>query len=431
MDTRERLLRAGIWREAVPDSLRPSPYAHEPPLDALVDGEWVHSSGARCFVVEHIYSLDHAHGSLHLSALCDVPPKEWSPFVEAADDEQPSCRSVGICDRVLTAFDPRRAVFLDTETTGLGRGAGTYAFLVGLGFFEGGRFRLRQYFMPDYADEEALLDLVAGDLADHDGMVSFNGRSFDWPLLETRYILSRREPPGDGSRHLDLLHLSRRLWRRVLPSCALGALERSVLGVERGGDDVPSYLIPQLYHDYVRWGRARPMVGVLYHNAVDVLSMVTLAARIGGILHASYTLDDAPYRDDVALGRLYERVGRVQDALRAYQAAMDGDRERALACRHLSFLLKRMGRYDEAMEIWRGQLGGEDVYPYVELAKQLEHRLHDYDEARRVVEQAIVWVRTQDTGRNALATQGLLADLKHRLVRVERRLFKEMSALKG
>jgi hypothetical protein len=417
MDIRERLLRAGIWREAVPDSLRPPPYAHEPPLDALVDGEWVHSSGARCFVVEHTYSLDHAHGSSPLSALCDVPPREWSPFVEAADDEQP--------------FDPRRAVFLDTETTGLGRGAGTYAFLVGLGFFEGERFRLRQYFMPDYADEEALLDLVASDLAAHDGMVSFNGRSFDWPLMETRYILSRREPPGDGSRHLDLLHLSRRLWRRVLPSCALGALERSVLGVERRGDDVPSYLIPQLYHDYVRWGRARPMVSVLYHNAVDVLSMVTLAARIGGILHASYTLDDAPYRDYVALGRLYERVGRVQDALSAYQAAGDSDRESALACRHLSFLLKRMGRYKEAMEIWRGQLGGEDVYPYVELAKQLEHRLHNYAEARRVVEQAIVWVRTQDTQMNAFATQGLLADLKHRLARVERRLFREMSALKG
>ena len=407
MDLNERLRRVRGSAPSVPGTYERSSRPSEPPLESLVDGHWSSSFGLRCFVVERLYPLDHSHGGHCPSDLLSVPRLDWSEFVSGLDGQP---------------FDFRRAAFLDIETTGLGYGSSTVAFLVGLGFFEEQGFRVCQYFMPDYGDEEALLDLLARDLRERVGLVSFNGRAFDWPIIETRYILSRREAPQPSPPHLDLLHLSRSLWRRMLPSCALGALEASVLGLARESVDVPGYLIPQLYQDYVRQGRTLPMVSVFYHNATDVLSMVALAARIGQILSAPFDLAPAPPCDYASLGRLYERAGHTEGAIRAYQAAMGvGDEQaRAVAHKRLSLLLKRLERPDEAMALWQDQLEGNEVYPFVELAKQLEHRLHDYAGARRIVMEAIARVRARDL--HTPMPQRLLAELEHRLRRLEKRI---------
>ena len=376
------------------------------PLEELVEGgEWLERSGRRCFVATYQYDLSHRHGAQHLGDALAVPADEWQPFV-----------------RGDAPFDARQALFIDTETTGLARG-GTYAFMVGVGQYDGEMFRVRQYFMPDYADEAALLDLLADDLAATQGLVSFNGRTFDWPIIEARYIMARRPTPGSAEPHLDLLTVSRRLWRRTQPSCALSHLERALLGVQREGQDVPGYLIPQLYDDYLRRGDTAPMAGVFYHNRIDVLSMVTLAGRIGGLLSSptSHGIDEG--RDDLALGRLYERQGRTQEALLAYERASHAEKaaDRDLAHHDLSFLLKRLDRYDEAMEIWQRQLG-TDIYPYVELAKQYEHRLGDDQTARDLTVSAIAWVQAHQTHLDTYHRRELLFALQHRLDRLERRL---------
>ncbi len=209
MDLRTRLLHLGLRREPDPEE-EMRPRRRPVPLEELVAGEWQTTADGRCFVAEQRFSLAYAHGRYRLSELLSLPHDVWSLALGGAGDDP---------------FDVRRAAFVDTETTGLSRGGGTYAFLIGLGVFEGDEFVLRQFFMPDYGEEPALLELAGQMLGAARGLVSFNGRSFDWPILEARYIMAGRPPPMDPWQHLDLLLLARRLWRRCLASCALSALE--------------------------------------------------------------------------------------------------------------------------------------------------------------------------------------------------------------
>ena len=402
-------LRHRLQSIAAGTGTKPAPERDQPPLEALVDGDWIDVSGSRCFVVERLYPVNHRHGNWRLSDLFSVPVEAWSLF---ATPEQ------------TRDHDPRRALFLDVETTGLAPGAGTVAFLVGVGFFQDDHYCVRQYFMPDYADEDALLELLANDLDAENGLVTFNGRSYDWPLLRTRYAMNRRALSYAGEAHLDLLPLSRRLWRHRLPSCALASLEGHVLGIERDGLDVPGYLIPSIYSEYVRTGQAQPMAGIFYHNAVDILSMVTLAARIGHMAAAPFDLEDDPYCDFLAIGRIYEDVGRSQESIRAYRMAEQRGTfaQTALARKRLSSLLKRLGRYDEAMALWRLLLNGTEIYPYIELAKQLEHRLGDYAAAKTIIVAGIEAVRSEGSSMMLPLSEHFLADLTHRLNRVERRI---------
>lgn len=407
MDLGDRLRRVGIGRPKPP---RPNPLQiteAQPPLESLVDGRWVDRGGLRCFVTEDHYAGDYLHGGLALGDLASVAGETWHPHLDSPK-----------------AFHIESALFFDIETTGLGRGAGTYAFMVGVGQFEDHGFVVRQYFMPDYAEEDALLDLLAQDLAEAEGLVSFNGRSFDWPILESRLVLAGRQPPDLSGAHLDLLLLARQLWRHVLDSCALGTLELDVLGLERRSDDVPGYLIPQLYQDYVREGRTRPLAGIFYHNHIDILSMVSLATRMGCILSTPFERSGDWLHDYCALGTLYERQGHTDKAIKAYRlATQDGANchRTATANQRLSFLFKRLGQYQEAIEIWHSLLGGDELYPYLELAKQYEHQIKDLDMAEQVVCQAIEWLQGSDAIRGTVTKQRTYQDLTHRLARVQRK----------
>src|SRR4051794_13065804 len=203
-----------------------------------------------CYVLERRYSLDHRHGPHPLGALRHVAP---GLLADLGGDPR------------LATLPHERLVLLDTETTGLAGGTGTHVFLVGLGFLasepDGATsFVVRQYFLRQLREERALLHALGATLADFGVLVSFNGKSFDWPLLTTRFIMQRLGPHRDGRAwpHLDLLHPSRRVWKHRLPSCSLGTLEQEILGVRRDSD-VPGALIPELYFRYLRDGDTRPL----------------------------------------------------------------------------------------------------------------------------------------------------------------------------
>jgi hypothetical protein len=322
-------------------------------------------------------------------------------------------------------FNLRRALFIDTETTGLGRGAGVLAFLIGVGYFEDEAFVLRQYFLRDPAEEPAALEHLGDWSEDFEGLVSFNGRGFDVPILQNRFILSRLRPAILKAPHLDLLPPARRVWRGRFESCRLGALEQHVLGVQRGQEDVMGWQIPSLYLQYLRGGDNGEMRQVLYHNAVDILSLVVLAARLCQ-LFAAPLAEGVDTRERAALARWFQALGLEDRAEAAYRAALDDflPLETQRVClAGLAGLLKRQERHTEAAPLWM-QWALEDessVEAQVELAKFYEWRQVDLKKALAWTEQALgVVARWPQDPRRDNAEQ----ELNHRRARLERKLEK-------
>jgi len=185
---------------------------------------------------------------------------------------------------VESASDPAKWLFLDTETTGISGGTGTYAFLVGLGWWDSGGLKVEQFFMRDHDEEHSVLLEVAHRLSERPVLVTFNGKSFDWPLLETRYRMTRSIDVPTVAAHLDFLHPARQLWKLRFKSLRLAELERLVLNAESLGwsrrDDIDSSRIPEIYFDYLRGDSAEPVAGVFMHNRMDLRGLAALAGRI-------------------------------------------------------------------------------------------------------------------------------------------------------
>jgi hypothetical protein len=352
-------------------------------------------------VVRREYPLSHRHGRL---ALGDAARAMAPVFhVIARDGEAPT--------------DAGRLLFLDTETTGLAGGTGTYAFLVGTGWVEGDRFVVAQYFMRDLDEEPALLAAVAPLLERASGLVTFNGSGFDVPLLETRFVLARRRwPPVPG--HLDLLRPARRVWASRLDDCRLPTLEREVLGLEREGD-VPGALIPSLYFDFLRFRRTAPLARVFEHNRHDVLSLATLLGWFARVLEGDpdVALDPA---DLAGLGRLWERIDSER-SVECYRASLAAGLEGPAAHRvrlRLALWEKRRARWEAACSLWEAATAAArfDLEPWEELAKYHEHRRRDFATARDLVDRAL------DLAGALGATGRALEALLRRRARLERRL---------
>jgi tetratricopeptide (TPR) repeat protein len=296
-------------------------------------------------------------------------------------------------------------------------------FMVGLGYFEAGAFHVAQFFMRGLEEEAAMLQTLAGTLGRFAGLVSFNGRSFDLPLLQTRFTLARMAPALGELPHFDLLFPARRLWRARLASCALSALETEILGVRRSYADVPSWQIPAMYADYLRYGDAQEMVRVFYHNQQDVLSMVALASHMCQLFTDPWGTPAPCAADLYSLGRLYESLSLAGEAERAYRGAIEEPASHTVhdhAMRHLSFLLKRQEQWEEAARLWwRVVADGRQLYPYVELAKYYEWQMKDYARALAVTCQALDRLRALRPGPRRRRIQG---ELEHRQSRLERKL---------
>ena len=378
------------------------------PIEELVGGEVKETSHGTCVVVDQIYPAGHQQGQVRISSA-----PSYCPQTVAGIGRDPG----------LEALDLQKSAFLDVETTGLAGGAGTYAFLVGIGWFDGPDFRLRQVFMRDYGEEPALVAVIEETLEPLSGIVSFNGKAFDVPLLETRFILSRRRFPLSSAPHLDLLHMARRLWSLRLENCRLSSLETEILGLERHGD-VPSHLVPQLYFDYLRHGHAEPLEGVFYHNAQDILSLAALTALSCRVYEDPLHHEMTHGEDLYSLGRLYSLAGLGDRAEKALRAALDApipEELRWQTVHHLSIHLKRQGMWPEAIELWQLAIeeNHERLYPFVELAKHYEHRAKDFQTAEALVLRAIDLVQASAARRGRWWTERRLGELEHRLRRVQ------------
>ncbi len=404
-DLRDKLRQLGVTKGA--QVLAPPARSRRPrPIEALVDGLEVESAHGRAFVAQSSYSLDYRHGLTALDLLVQQPAA-----IAAQLAREPR----------LSDADLGRAVFLDTETTGLAGGAGTLAFLVGIGTFEDEAFHLRQFFLRDPDEEAAMLSALSELMSDYQAIVTFNGRGFDLPLLQARYVLARMRPRWMSLPHLDLLSPARRVWRDRLPSCALSSLEAHVLGVQRTQEDVPGFLIPGMYLDYLRTGDARDMLRVMYHNRLDILSMVTLATQLCQIFGGPSALESLDPADLVSLGKWYQDLGLSAQAESAFRSALELEllpESRATALTRLGLLLKRQTRRQEAAQVWEQLAGCDSVTGHTELAKHHEWHTGDLDQALTWTQAALQVVAAWPPG---FERDQAHAELMLRLERLERK----------
>jgi uncharacterized protein YprB with RNaseH-like and TPR domain len=404
---RERLRRLGVGRGA--QQLKSRPQRKGAAIEELLSGEIAYNEQGAFFLYREVYDLDYRHGQHRLSELLAHDPS--LPALLARDER---LANVGF----------QQMAFVDTETTGLAGGTGTYAFLVGVGVFEAEAFTIHQFFMRDYGEEPAQIEALGRLLDRLEAVVSFNGKSFDLPLLETRFVMSRQQPRLVGAPHLDLLPVARRFWKYRLASCALSALEPEILGVERTQADVPGWLIPSLYAEYARRGDAGDMPRIFYHNAQDILSLVTLAARMCDLLSsAPLGQDDVPGEDLYGLGRLFselEQPARAEVAFAQAAHACRTPKVREMAMRDLAYLLKRQERRAEAIPWWQRLAESEGaVYACEELAKHYEWHDEDLAEALAWTRRGIDLVDSWPSGPKR--SEGL-SRLEHRLERLTTRL---------
>lgn len=326
-------------------------------------------------------------------------------------------------DAPKEAADPARWLFLDTETTGMAGGSGTYAFLVGVAWWDAGGLEVEQFFMREHSEEHSLLLALSERMAERRVLVTFNGKSFDWPLLETRYRMTRTIKTSAPRAHLDFLHPARHLWRPRLGSARLPELERHVLGWNRG-TDVMSELIPSIYFDFLRGGAPEPLVPIFHHNQMDLRGLAALATRVLALL----TDPERQGRDALELfgvSRICERRGDVR-ARQMYERSIVRELPEEAgrkARRSLALLAKRDGDLQRAESLWREMLGAsrEGLEAYEQLAIHYERRSRDYQAAAELTRKALAALRKA----NGLGTiePGVCARYKlrfqHRLARLE------------
>ncbi len=395
----------------------------------LLGGRAIHTRFGQCLAIDRRYESDRRHGTIPIG-----------------DCELADGNGLTLLDPGLAATSANRTVFIDLETTGLSGGAGTVAFLVGCGWFDFGAFQIRQFLLTSFAAERALLTAVADFFSDADLIVTYNGKTFDVPVMETRWTFHRLAMPLDGVAHFDMLHPARRLWSgrtgNALGSaapideggCRLATLERVLFDVARVGD-VPGFDIPSRFFRFLRSGDPRPLEPVLEHNRLDLVSLAAVTARA-----ARLALDGAGACRDcteaLALGRVYERAGTVDRAEECYRRASLSERRevRAEALYRLGLRCRRDRRFVEAAECWRSLLdlatprpGRRDDFAMASLrlfaaealAIHHEHRARDYGAARELALFALEEVKGQAPRADSM---------RHRLARLERKIAKRRSA---
>jgi uncharacterized protein YprB with RNaseH-like and TPR domain len=382
-------------------------------------GRRVSTRFGECLVIDRRYESDRWHGGIRIGD-CELADLEGLRLLDP---------------KLACGMEQPRTVFIDLETTGLSGGAGTLAFLVGCGYFDLGAFQVRQFLLPSHSGERALLAAVAEFFDEADLIVTYNGKTFDVPVMETRWAFHRMELPLDGVPHFDMLHPARRLWKNRLgdgyvdAGCRLSTLERILFDVERVGD-VPGFDIPGRFFGFVRSGDARPLEPVLEHNRIDLVSLAAVTAHAARLAQSGH----GACRDcaeALALGRVLERAEHFERADACYRRAAESPEApvRAEALYRLAVRLRRARRFEDAAALWRellelteprhrrrGLLGDLRKVAIEALAIHHEHRAKDLAGAREL---ALAFL--EESG-------GPAEKVRHRIARLDRKLAQRSDA---
>ena len=346
-------------------------------VEELLSGEVVETPFGKHFETEKLYARHKRHGSYEISDLIELPHDLLDSLSGGA----------------IPRAHPGTWAFLDTETTGLAGGSGTYAFLIGVGSIDAEGFRVRQFFMRDYGEEPSVLHSLTAYLSRFDVLITYNGKSFDQPLLETRFTMCRARHPFARMEHLDLLHGARRLYKLRLESCRLVNLENEILGVERDGD-VPGELIPYMYFEYLRTQLAFRLIPVFHHNALDIVSLACLTGVIPAAFQDPENLRVRHGADLLGMARWLQKSGRLEEAHQLMRRAIDlglPDRHLFRALFDAGSLEKKLGLEHAALATFTDLSLSPNPYrvrAYDELAKHYEHREKNFPMAVECVRAA-------------------------------------------
>lgn len=350
------------------------------PIEKVVAGFEHTTQFGFAFLADERFPEDYIHGTIPFSQKVDYGIMgEWAGYP-------------GLDQHPLEKF-----VFLDTETSGLAGGTGTFAFMVGIGWWEPDGFRLQQSFLREPAEETAMLAALDEILTPFQTVVTFNGKSFDIPLLNGRHILSALKSPFAEMQHVDLLALSRRVWRNRLPSRALGSLEQEILSVERSEEEIPGWMVPEMYFEYLKSGNSSPMAGVFYHNKMDILSLAALFLHLSNLLSnpMNWLADEG--LDLIAIAKLYDETGRRDQAISLYEHSLSLGLPRPFFIQTLyryADLARKEGKLEQTVRLWQKAAEYQEYSACLDLAKYYEHRLRDYQTAMEWTAQARIYLES-------------------------------------
>jgi len=389
----------------------------------LLDGELIKSDSGQFFLKRTVIPTEEIRNGFVGNGL--------KPFPTGYENLNPKTLSIIGRDSEIESTNPLKFLYLDTETTGLAGGTGTFAFLVGCGYFRDNTFIIEQFFMEDYQYELAMLEFLKNFLSGFEGFVTFNGKCFDIPLLKSRFIYNRI-PVNLEIPNLDLLFIARRFWKRRLGDCSLQNLEVNLFDIKRE-NDIPSELIPYVYFDYVRGIRRERMVNVFNHNQQDIVSLALITILAHNIYESPHKLDFIEPVDLYSLALTYQRDNFYDRAVECFWRALKSTQSEELEFHirgKLSMLYKKMQDYESAVNIWFDLIDRfeiDDVFHFEELAKYFEHKQRDYDRAISIVQKAIQKIEILcEVSKNDMLQKGKynahLESLKKRLKRLKRKI---------
>ncbi|HWY46045.1 MAG TPA: ribonuclease H-like domain-containing protein [Bryobacteraceae bacterium] len=327
----------------------------------------VETQHGRHYETEKLYERHRRHGSIGIADLEDLSG-------DLLDT---------ISNGLIRGIPPAKWCFLDTETTGLAGGSGTYAFLIGVGRITPQGFRVRQFFMREFGEEASQLSALHEHLKQFAVLITYNGRTFDQPLLETRFRMVRQRPPFSTLEHLDLLFGARRLWNLRFDSCRLVDLENQILGVERHGD-LPGEMIPYFYFEYLRTHEIFRLMPIFHHNAIDILTLACLTAIVPRAFHAPDQAQFSHAAEMVGLARWWRQADQHENALALFRQALDRELPDELLFRTMwdvAALEKKLGREHAALPMLTDLASARNPWrasAFTELAKYYEHRERNY-----------------------------------------------------
>ncbi|MCM3271591.1 ribonuclease H-like domain-containing protein [Paenibacillus elgii] len=367
---------------------------------SVVGAAMEHTEWGDFVIRRRTYETGFRHGQYELSRLSSCA-EELFALLEPTVGSATSNRSA--------APFHERLLFLDTETTGLGHGAGNVPFMIGVGFYQGNQYHIEQMLIRHPGEESAMLAYLEQKLAAHPVLISYNGKSFDWPIVKNRYIMNRMELAVEPEGHIDFLHPSRSLWRHTLPSCRLGKVEEERLGVRRE-EDVPGSLAPTLYFQYLAQRDPSVLEGVFVHNELDVLSLAGLAVHFACLLNGSHDWSCARLfglEECFRLGLWLDKIGRsgmadtVMNALTEELLAADELASEEPCLLPLAQFYKRRGGYTQACSLWsryialKGDRATASLEPYIELSMYYEHKEKQWERALDYAQEALdhLWRR--------------------------------------